>query len=157
MKKRLISLLCAVAMIFSLLPMTVFAEEPIAVGLTVAPVLENGTRLEALHAGDRVVATVTLPANVYSSIQLKLAFDKTRFNFYYVDTTLLPAYVKGTTNPITGESTPSTSGWTNITTPSATDANANGYVAVGAIAYTTEDKPGNVTAENELVVFKAYF
>ncbi len=157
MKKRLISLLCAVAMIFSLLPMTVFAEEPIAVGLTVAPA-DSTKSMDALHANDIVIATVSLPAETYSSMQLKLAFDKTRFTCYYALTNELPTYKDAEIDPATGNVlTPATGGWQNVTVSSYAAANQNGYFSVAAPAYTAENVPGNVSFDEGFVVFKAYF
>ena len=156
MRKKLLSLLCTVAMILSMVPTVAFAaEDTVALDLSLTAV-EGSTKTERdlnqLRVGDTITAKVTLPAGTYSSAQIKLQFDKNAFAVTKVAAPFAPKYkVEENDN---GDVVSTTDGWSNINTSSADTANAQGYVGTTAVGYVYDGtgKPGNITVDSRVIL-----
>ena len=156
MRKKLLSLLCTVAMILSMVPTVAFAaEDTVALDLSLTAV-EGSTKTERdlnqLRVGDTITAKVTLPAGTYSSAQIKLQFDKNAFAVTKVAAPFAPKYKVEENDD--GEVVSTTDGWSNINTSSADTANAQGYVGTTAVGYVYDGtgKPGNITVGSRVIL-----
>ena len=156
MRKKLLSLLCTVAMILSMVPTVAFAaEDTVALDLSLTAV-EGSTKTERdlnqLRVGDTITAKVTLPAGTYSSAQIKLQFDKNAFAVAKVAAPFAPKYKVEENDD--GDVVSTTDGWNNINTSSADTANAQGYVGTTAVGYVYDGtgKPGNITVDSRVIL-----
>ena len=156
MRKKLLSLLCTVAMILSMVPTVAFAaEDTVALDLSLTAV-EGSTKTERdlnqLRVGDTITAKVTLPAGTYSSAQIKLQFDKNAFAVTKVAAPFAPKYKVEENDD--GDVVSTTDGWNNINTSSADTANAQGYVGTTAVGYVYDGtgKPGNITVDSRVIL-----
>ena len=84
MRRRLLSIVCVIALIFTLLPTMALAEEPdFTLGLDVTATVgntEENRQLNELRTGDIVTAKIVLPANcTLGALQAELKFDNKKF------------------------------------------------------------------------------
>lgn len=150
MRRRLLSIVCVVALIFTLLPTMALAEEPdFTLGLDVTATVgntEENRQLNELRTGDIVTAKIVLPANcTLGALQAELKFDNKKFE---VTTTTEEEITLG--NAISGLlkiDSSNKNGWSNIQITQYTKANADGYVKISAIGQK-ELKNGTVITAN---------
>ena len=159
MRKKLLSLLCTVAMILSMVPTVAFAaDDNVTLGLNISATDSNNRvrDLNELRAGDSVTATVTLSAGTYSSLQIKLQYDTNKFSVLATSESLSPKFQAATFDPASKKYINGVDGWKNIT---CADANDKGYVGLASPAYVcdkTNGKPGNIVIP-EQTVLTVYF
>ena len=159
MRKKLLSLLCTVAMILSMVPTVAFAaDDNVTLGLNISATDSNNRvrDLNELRAGDSVTATVTLSAGTYSSLQIKLQYDTNKFSVLATSESLSPKFQAATFDPASKKYINGVDGWTNII---RADANDKGYVGLASPAYVcdkTNGKPGNIVIP-EQTVLTVYF
>lgn len=141
MKKRLISLLCVMALVLSLFPTTAFASEPdFTLGLEVtatAGTTDVGRPLSELRKDDIVTVKVTVPGGFsFIGAQAGLSFDKTRFQL-----------AKKAISGLEPAATSSTTGWSAVQLSTAKAANESGKVTTAgtgtALNEYEEVQPGN--------------
>lgn len=150
MRRRLLSIVCVIALIFTLLPTMALAEEPdFTLGLDVTATVgntEENRQLNELRTGDIVTAKIVLPANcTLGALQAELKFDNKKFE---VTTTTEEEITLG--NAISGLlkiDSSNKNGWSNIQITQYTKANADGYVKISAIGQK-ELKNGTVITAN---------
>lgn len=150
MRRRLLSIVCVIALIFTLLPTMALAEEPdFTLGLDVTATVgntEENRQLNELRTDDIVTAKIVLPANcTLGALQAELKFDNKKFE---VTTTTEEEITLG--NAISGLlkiDSSNKNGWSNIQITQYTKANADGYVKISAIGQK-ELKNGTVITAN---------
>ena len=167
MKKRLLSLLCVLALVLSLLPTTALAETSdftleLEVNATVGETTQ-ARNLNELRAGDMVTAKIKLPSGTYSSVQVALGFDRGCFEIATISNaeyTFTPAYEAVYNEE--GIYVSHTDGWGQRVNSTKTEANQNGYFSVGAVGqtYDTEKSSavvGNVGTKSDMTILTVKF
>ena len=167
MKKRLLSLLCVLALVLSLLPTTALAETSdftleLEVNATVGETTQ-ARNLNELRAGDMVTAKIKLPSGTYSSVQVALGFDRDCFEIATISNaeyTFTPAYEAVYNEE--GIYVSHTDGWGQRVNSTKTEANQNGYFSVGAVGqtYDTEKSSavvGNVGTKSDMTILTVKF
>lgn len=167
MKKRLLSLLCVLALVLSLLPTTALAEtSDFTLGLEVNATVGETTQarnLNELRAGDMVTAKIKLPSGTYSSVQVALGFDRDCFEIATISNaeyTFKPAYEAVYNEE--GIYVSHTDGWGQRVNSTKNEANQNGYFSVGAVGqtYDTEKSSavvGNVGTKSDMTILTVKF
>lgn len=167
MKKRLLSLLCVLALVLSLLPTTALAEtSDFTLGLEVNATVGETTQarnLNELRAGDMVTAKIKLPSGTYSSVQVALGFDRDCFGIATISNaeyTFKPAYEAVYNEE--GIYVSHTDGWGQRVNSTKNEANQNGYFSVGAVGqtYDTEKSSavvGNVGTKSDMTILTVKF
>lgn len=167
MKKRLLSLLCVLALVLSLLPTTALAEtSDFTLGLEVNATVGETTQarnLNELRAGDMVTAKIKLPRGTYSSVQVALGFDRDCFEIATISNaeyTFKPAYEAVYNEE--GIYVSHTDGWGQRVNSTKNEANQNGYFSVGAVGqtYDTEKSSavvGNVGTKSDMTILTVKF
>ncbi len=167
MKKRLLSLLCVLALVLSLLPTTALAEtSDFTLGLEVNATVGETTQarnLNELRAGDMVTAKIKLPSGTYSSVQVALGFDRDCFEIATISNaeyTFKPAYEAVYNEE--GIYVSHTDGWEQRVNSTKNEANQNGYFSVGAVGqtYDTEKSSavvGNVGTKSDMTILTVKF
>ena len=167
MKKRLLSLLCVLALVLSLLPTIALAEtSDFTLGLEVNATVGETTQarnLNELRAGDMVTAKIKLPSGTYSSVQVALGFDRDCFEIATISNaeyTFKPAYEAVYNEE--GIYVSHTDGWGQRVNSTKNEANQNGYFSVGAVGqtYDTEKSSavvGNVGTKSDMTILTVKF
>lgn len=168
MRRRLLSIVCVVALIFSLLPTMAFAAEPdftlaLDVTATVGNTGENRP-LNELRTGDIVTAKIVLPANcTLGALQAELKFDNNRFEVATTTEKLEDGttITYGNTRSYLEEySSAKKSGWININITEYVEANREGFVVVSATGQKLVGNKtvfGNVTNKEEVKLLEVEF
>ena len=140
MRKRIISLLCAVAILLSLVP-TVFAEEPAQTKkLTLTATAVQGDNaseardLNELRKGDIVTVKLLLEGGMYSTFMLGFSFDNTKFEIK-ARNDIVRAKLKSPNDD--------SSGWANIMPQAYTKCNELGTATLTAVAQDIDSYPCN--------------
>ena len=149
MKRKILSIVCVLALVLSLLPTAAFATSDIGLRLDVsATVGADGTErnLNELRAGDIVTAKIILPANcTLSGIQATLNFDKDCFE-------VVTATESGVTFGEIYSGLPkvgSSSGWDNIIITEYQNAQNIGKASVTATGKKVI--AGNISVNGDVV------
>ena len=168
MRRRLLSIVCVVALIFSLLPTMAFAAEPdFTLALDVTATVgktEEDRPLDELRKGDIVTAQIILPANCkLGALEVQLEFDKDRFEVATTtattedDNTITYGNIR---SYLEEYSSAKKSGWTNIHITKYDNANQEGFVAVTATGQKligNSTIQGNVTNQEQVKLLEAEF
>lgn len=168
MRRRLLSIVCVVALIFSLLPTMAFAAEPdFTLALDVTATVgktEEDRPLDELRKGDIVTAQIILPANCkLGALEVQLEFDKDRFEVATTtattedDDTITYGNIR---SYLEEYSSAKKSGWTNIHITKYDNANQEGFVAVTATGQKligNSTIQGNVTNQEQVKLLEAEF
>lgn len=134
--KRVLSIICAVALLLSMLSVVVIAEDvDFSLGLNVSATVgatEKSRPLNELRPDDIVVASIEVPGGIgVSSAQIRLTFDKDVFEVTSITSGLKePAYSESST----------TAGWAFSQTSSKRNSNENGYVGTSAVGQLYDEE-----------------
>lgn len=143
MKKRLLSLLCVLALMLSLLPTVALAADDFALTLDVTAVQGTSTtprNLNELRAGDTVTVKLVVPANIeLSSVQAKIAFDTNRFELSVpFNSDYSPEYSQRA----------AVAGWVEAENTGKANANNYGFISTADTAKIYDQENGNAIIAN---------
>ena len=160
MKKRIISMLCVLAILFSALPLSVLADNfDFALGLRVTP---SQHTMDTLRAGDTVTVQVLFPKQEIrmNSFQAKVEFDTSYFTCTSIDYKGLGGQYREEFE-FNGSTIPAQAGWEQMKSTNPALANENGYFTPAYVNYfdadgqSTDGTFGSASEEKE--AFSAVF